>query len=211
MRIEKRENGLYQAEIAQSLVASTSGVLNGQINLVSNNLISSSGVLDNRITLVNNDLISASSALDTKIDQNLNKIKIRGLYSTNYTPFSTNVTTPPVFITGTNTTYTKNYSDTELRVLVFFTANSASTLVNTEFADISYSINSGSSWLGTSRLKGYNYHPPAEMLPFVIHYNLGVLPAGSVDFRLGLNKLNAVSAAYFYSFAYQFMEVLPSA
>lgn len=199
MRIEKPANGLYQAKLAQD-----------QIEVVSSDLVSSTGALNSQITIVNNNLIAASSTLDSKIDSSLSKLRVRSLNSLNMAQFFTTSLTP-VSVTGSNTIFNKKYSDTELRVAVFLTANTSSSIYYIEYCDITYSVNGGSTWLGSTRLRGSNYHAPYEMLPYVIYYNLGVLPSGNVDFRIGLNRISSVGTVYLSSFSYQFIEAMENA
>lgn len=201
MRIEKPTNGLYQAKLAQD-----------QIEVVSSDLVSSTGALNSQITIVNNNLIAASSTLDTKIDSSLSKLRVRALNSVSSSSFfsTTNANTIQ-FVTGSNTIYTKKYSDTELRVSVLISVGiDLSTTLNSTLASVSYSTNSGGSWSGTTILKGATSSVYMTS-SYLVHFNLGVIPSGSVDFRIGVTSGSTGYTLYVRGFSYQFIEAMENA
>lgn len=201
MRIEKPVNGLYQAKLAQD-----------QIEVVSNDLVSSTGALNSQIAIVNSNLIAASSTLDTKIDSSLSKLRVRSLNSVSSAPFSTTNPTTIQFVTGSNTIYTKKYSDTELSVNVLILIGSdAGATTDANIGDVSYSINGGSSWAGTTVVRGaLPTNSLYNTISYMLHFNLGVLASGSVNFRIGVRR-SLGSTLYVRGFSYQFIEAMENA
>lgn len=194
MRIEKPANGLYQAKLAQD-----------QIEVVSSDLVSSTGALNSQITIVNNNLIAASSTLDTKIDNSVSNLRVRFLNTSNPTAFSTTSATP-VFVTGSNTTYSKKYSTTEVIVSVSVVYSTTSSGSGFNIGNMYYSINSGGTWLSPMVLKAYSYHGSYyDSTSSVFHFNLGVLPSGTVDFRIGISSTSGHNVSI-QSYSYLFIE-----
>jgi hypothetical protein len=207
MRIEKPNNGLYQAKVAQDQIE----VVSSDLVTTNNNLVATSGILSGQITIVNNDLIAASSALDTKIDSNLSKLRVRSLNS--FASASFYSTTNPMtvqFVPTSNTTYSKKYSDTELRVSVLIPAGVDTTGTNISFGDISYSVNGGTTWLGSTTMRGAS-NSLYMTTSFLVHFNLGTLPSGNVDFRIGVRSQGSGLTLYVRGFSYQFIETMENA
>lgn len=198
MRVEKPGNGLYQAKVAQD-----------QIEVVSNDLVTSTGALNGQITIVNNNLIAASSTLNNKIDTGLSNLRIRSLNAMSSAQFST-TSTATTFITGSNTIYDKKYSTTELRVNVFLLCGADVTnLTDLNIVSISYSVNGGSTWSASQIIRAASPNVYATTAS-LIHFNLGTLPIGNVDFRIGVARI-AGTTAYIRGYSYQFIEAMENA
>jgi hypothetical protein len=201
MRIEKPNNGLYQAKIAQSQALSAQS----QIQIVNSDLIASTGSLNNKITIVSNDLVTATGVLDTKINDNLSKLQIRNASVTS-SLFST-TSTSIVDITGTSLVFDKQYTDTQLRINVFINmSRSIGSQQNTPLGTLYVSINSG-AWISIASLNASNAQSTYENIPFLLTSIHNGIAAGSVSYKLGIQKALGFTTLWINNFNIQTVEI----
>ena len=220
MRIEKPFSGLYQAKVAQDQIEVVSNDLIASTGVLNNTIAATSGTLNGQITIVSNNLISASASLQSQMDTLGNYVRVRSFSNIGTSVFYTNATST-IFVTGSNVTATKKYSSSELRVsvnlLMQADLQSNSSMNNADFAYVAYSVNGGSTWLGETLLKLSSMDSSIyyNETTYILHFNLGQLPSGNVDFRIGVRRgsflIPSDSIYVFPNYSYLFIEALENA